>query len=339
MTLSPSVARRTLLLGTAGLALAATTACNSSAPKAGGAASTAPSGATGFTYTDARDKAITLPALPAVVVAQSSVAAALWDFGYQVKGAYGELRETDGKLDYQAGNLKLDELTTVGLTYGEFDVEKYAALNPDLLIDLCFTPPALWYLPEEQAAQIEALAPTIGLEALNLDLNDVLAQMGELAAKLGAPAGHPEAVAAKTAYEAEIQRVKAAIAANPDLTVLVASGDGDQVWIANADQHPDLAMLKKLGVKFVDHGGKAEDYFTQVSYEELDKYSGDLVWVDMRGRKSPTDNTQAVWKSLAGVKAGQVYGWYPAAPWSHVTWVPLMAAIAEQLTTGKVVTG
>ena len=56
--------------------------------------------------------------MPTVVVAQSSAAAALWDFGFKVKGAYGELKTTDGKLDFQAGNLQLSEITVIGSITG-----------------------------------------------------------------------------------------------------------------------------------------------------------------------------------------------------------------------------
>lgn len=71
----------------------------------------APSAATSFSYTDARGKVVEF-ALPATtVVAQSSAAATLLDFGYQVAGVYGGLKPIDGKLSYQAGSLDLSTIT------------------------------------------------------------------------------------------------------------------------------------------------------------------------------------------------------------------------------------
>ena len=189
----PGLSRRALLLGAGGVALTLA-GCNASArtrEPAGPASSTA----AGFSYTDARGKKIELPTVPTVVVAQSSAAAALWDFGFKVKGAYGELKTTDGKLDFQAGNLELSEITVIGSTYGEFNLEKYAAMGPQLLIDESFDDKTLWYVPQESAAKIEAVAPTLGIKMLDLNQLQIIESFGKLAAMLGADI-NSEAVAA-----------------------------------------------------------------------------------------------------------------------------------------------
>ena len=156
------LSRRALLLGAGGVALTLA-GCNASAREET-AAGPASSTTAGFSYTDARGTKIELATVPTVVVAQSSAAAAWWDFGFKVKGAYGELKTTDGKLDFQAGNLDLSEITVIGSTYGEFNLEKYAAMGPQLLIDESFDDKNLWYVPQESAAEIEAVAPTLGIK-------------------------------------------------------------------------------------------------------------------------------------------------------------------------------
>jgi iron complex transport system substrate-binding protein len=321
--------RRTFLFGAGALALALT-GCNGSAqPEAAGPAS----GSAGFSYTDARGTKIELPALPTVVVAQSSAAAALWDAGFKVKGAYGELKETDGRLDYQAGNLQLAELTVVGSTYGEFNVEKYAALAPQLLVDLSFDDQTLWYVPKDSATKIEALAPSLGVKMLNLDLTEIITSFMDLAKQLGADVTAPAVVSAKAAFEKSVEEIRAAVAAKPDLTVLAVSRAADKVYVSNADQAPDLAYLKSLGVRFVDHKGKATDYFSEVSWEEIDKFSGDLVFDDSRNYASRKDtDAKPTWRALSAVKAGQVFDWKPAAPYSYAANAPIFADIAQALT-------
>jgi len=89
-----------------------------------------------FTYTDARGEQIDLEQKPTRVVAQTSAAASLWDAGFRVDGVYGELKKTNGQLDYQAGDIDLAKLTVLGQTYGEFNIERYAAMRPQLLVDL-----------------------------------------------------------------------------------------------------------------------------------------------------------------------------------------------------------
>lgn len=330
---SRPLSRRSLLLGAGGVAALGLTGCNASAnPEA---AAPSASGATGFSYTDARGQQISLPAAPTVVVAQSSAAAALWDAGFKVKGAYGELKQTDGQLDYQAGNLQLSELTVIGSTYGEFNTEKYAALRPQLLIDMSFDDKTLWYLPTDSASKIEAVAPTLGITMLNKNLLDIIGEVMTLAGQLGADTTAATA-AAKTQFEGSVEAIKTAVAAQPDLTVLAVSRAADKAYIANATQHPDLAYLATLGVSFVDHRGKPADYFTEISYEELDKYSGDLVISDSRNyADQPGSDVAATWEALPGVKAGQVFAWKPAAPYSYAANAPLFTDFAAALTAAK----
>ncbi|MBD8505094.1 hypothetical protein HT102_01140 [Hoyosella sp. G463] len=79
-----------------------------------------------FTYTVARGITITLDRYPGTVVAQSSVAAALWDNNYKGAGIYADLPDP---LDYQTGNIDPSTMTVLGTTWGEFNIEKYAALS------------------------------------------------------------------------------------------------------------------------------------------------------------------------------------------------------------------
>lgn len=328
---SRPLSRRSLILGTSALALGLV-GCNASASSE----SAAPDGSTsaqGFNVTDARGKVIDLAAVPAVVVAQSSAAASLWDAGFKVQGVFGELMDTGGKLDYQAGNIDVSQVTVIGKTYGQFNVEAYAAMNPELLIDMCFDNKTLWYVPADSASKIEALAPTLGIKALNLGLVEIIEEFMGLAAKLGADITAQAVVDAKTSFDAAVEKIKAAVAAKPDLTVLATSPSSSTIYIANPTQHSDLALLKSLGVKFVDYPGKAEEYFAEISYEDLDKYSADLVMRDARNyAEQDKVDSQATWKALPAVKAGQVIDWLPAAPFSYAAYVSILDGYATALT-------
>ena len=325
--------RRTFLFG-AGAVAVALTGCNASAQsESPGPVS---SGSARFTFTDARGKKIDLPTVPAVVVAQSSAAASLWDAGLKVQGVYGELKETNGKLDYQAGNIDVSQVKVIGKTYGEFNVEAYAAMAPELLLDLCFDDKTLWYVPADSATKIEALAPTIGVKALNLGLVEIIEEFMQLAQKLGADTGAQAVLDAKASFEQAVERIKTAVKAQPNLTVLATSPSTSSIYIANPDQHSDLALLKSLGVKFVDYPGKAEEYFAEISYEQLDKYTADVVMSDARNyAEREKVSLQPTWKALAAVKAGQVYDWLPAAPFSYAAYVGILDGYAKQLAGAK----
>jgi iron complex transport system substrate-binding protein len=331
MTPQSAVGRRTFLAGLGALSVATLVGCNASAGGTGSEAG--PSGASSFSYTDARGKVVefTLPA--STVVAQSSVAATLLDFGYQVAGAYGDLKPIDGKLSYQAGSLDPSTITVLADAYGQFDVEKFAALNPQVLIDLMFVKDELWYLPDGLQAKVEAVSPTIGMEMLNLNLLQIIENFAALAAKLGADITAPAVTEAKADFEAAVAKVRAAVAAKPDLTVLGISRSADKIWVANAAQHPDFAYLETLGVRFVD--AKVSDpslYFNEVSYERLDEFSGDVIFDDSRGGVIAAADKQPTWRALPAVKAGQVHAWKPAAPYSYTANAPILTEFADALS-------
>ena len=304
------LSRRSLLAGLAATPLLA--ACDSSSSSSQPSAAGSPGSR--FSFTDARGKVIDLATVPTRIVAQSSAAAALWDAGVQVTGAYGELRTTAGKLDYQAGDLDLSKITVIGQTYGDFSLEKFVALNPQLLIDESFDNKTLWYVDAKVEKQVAVICPTLGVKMLGLNLVQVITELSSLAVKLGADP--VTSASAKRDFEASAETLKSSIKAADGAKIAAFSFDSSTAYVANAAQNPDLAYLKSLGAQFVDVDSKPTDYFTQISYEKLGDYSGDLIIVDARNTYQGYLQ-QPTWKALPAVKAGRVFPWKPAAPYSY----------------------
>lgn len=304
-------------------------ACGSSdedSPSAGGSAATSES----FTWTDNRGETVKLDHKPTAVVAQSSVAAALWDAGYQVAGVYGELGEVDGKLNYQAGNLDLSKVKVIGKTYGEFDEVAYAGLKPDLLIDFNMTDKDLWYVPAKQAKTILGLAPSIGLKGQGFaSADEAIGQMTSLAKELGGQTDGDAVAKAKEAYDAAVADVKAAAADKADVTVALVSVDPNGLYVWNPEFMPEAQTLAAQGVKFVkpedtaDSGGWSE----LLSWENAAKYHADVIMVDARTPVAQAEKV-ATWKRLPAVKAGQVYEWKTAAPYSYAQYGPIFEDVA-----------
>ena len=325
MTSTTRLSRRSLLAALAATpVLAACGTSSSSGGAAGGAGSSA--AAASFSYTDARGKVIDITPVPANVVAQSSAAAALWDAGIKVKGAYGELKTTNGKLDYQAGNLDLSQVAVIGSTYGEFSVEKLATVAPQLLVDMSFDDKTLWYVDAKVEAQVAALCPTLGVHMLDLDLVGVIAQFTDLAVKLGADPSI--SASAKAGFDAASATLKDAIAKAGDVKIAAYSFDADNAYIGLPTQSPDLKYFQSLGAKFVPAEAAPTDYFATISYEKLPDYSGDFIIVDARNTYTGYKDT-AIWKSLPAVKAGRVFEWKPAAPYSYLSSTPVLTSLTE----------
>lgn len=308
-------------------ALLVLTACGASTD-----ASAGDSGATtDFVHTDVRGKKIEVEGTPETVVAQASAAAALWDNGFKVAGVFGDLPEPP---DYTTGNLDMSEVDgmVLGEAWGEFNVEEYAAMNPDLLIDMTFDGKTLWYAGEVEK-QVEKLAPTLAMQLTGLSVTEQIEGFIELATKLGAK---PEIEDAKAEFENAVERIKAAVEKNPDLTVLALSGYGEQVYFANTPEHPDLAYLAELGVQFPEVTPDEHGIFEPVSLENLGKYHADIILVDARGTGGLADlETEAVFQNLPAVKAGQQFLWYPAAPYSYQSYAEVFNKYADHLEAAR----
>ncbi|WP_030145154.1 ABC transporter substrate-binding protein [Spirillospora albida] len=327
--------RRGLLGAGGALALGALlTACGGDDGKDGGTASGGP-----WTYTDDRGTKIDLKKRPERIVAYSAAAAALYDFGVdeQLVGVYGPSRLKDGSRDPQAGDLPVERLTSIGNAYGEFNIEKYAALRPDLLIDNMFIKPNLFYVPEESKDKIFALAPSIGILAGDVPLPKPIERTAALAAALGADPKSVKVTEAKARFDRAVEAVRAAAKANP-VKVLAASAAPDLFYASSPKRNTDLMYFKELGVDLVEPA-KLDDagYFESLSWENADRYKADLIILDSRTQAlQPKDlGGKPSWKDLPAVKAGQVIGWNPEPRFSYAGCAPVLEELAKAIRSAK----
>ena len=100
---------------------------------------------------------------------------------------------------------------------------------------------------------------------------------------------------------------------------------------------PQLLIDESFDDKIVQPKMPPKEYFLEISYEELDKYSGDLIIDDARGKATRDESMddKATWKALPAVKSGQVFDWKPAAPYSYLSSAPLLDAFATALTSSE----
>ncbi|WP_394435183.1 ABC transporter substrate-binding protein [Streptomyces sp. SGAir0957] len=337
----PALSRRALLTTAGGLGLGALlTACGNG--ERGGAAasdsSASRSAAGPWTFKDDRGKTAKVGHTPKNIVAFVSAAAALHDYGIECKGVFGPSKPVDGKPNPQAGTVDVTELTSVGEEWGQFSVEKYAALRPDLLISNMFPPPDLWFVPEESSEKIAALAPTVGISVAHASLRVPLRRYTELAESLGADLEAEAVVAAKARFEKAERTLREAARKNGGLKVLAMTGDADNMYVAVPDSYCDLHYFKDLGVDFVE--GKKSDkwgFWEFLSWENVDKYHADLIMIDNRA-SAMTEQQLAkkpTWAALPAVKAGQTTPWAMEERYSYAGYAPVLERLAAAITESK----
>ncbi|MEZ0109545.1 iron complex transport system substrate-binding protein [Catenulispora sp. EB89] len=339
----PSVSplsRRGVLAGVGGGALAAVLAAcgsgSSSGPRSSG--QSGPSGP--WSFTDDRKTTVKLSSAPTRVVAFTGTAAALVDFGLdqQIVGVFGETTQPDGKPTAQAGDLDVGKVTVLGNAWGEFNVEKYAALNPQLLVTHMYEPGALWYVPNESKDQIAKLAPSVAINVARASLPTPIQRYADLAQSLGADLNAKKVTDGKARFQAAAETLRSAAKAAGGLKVLAASGNPTVFYASNPKIASDLMYFAELGVELIvptklDTG----DYFESLSWENADKYAADLILLDSRSTalQPKALASKPSWNALPAVKAGQVTPWDAVPRFSWAGAAPLLENLAKAIQNCK----
>ncbi|MER6084138.1 ABC transporter substrate-binding protein [Streptomyces sp. NPDC001833] len=335
--------RRGILAAGGALGLGAVLAACGDDDKSGGSSGKETTAATSgpWTFKDDRGTTVKLDKAPANIVAFVGVAAALYDYGIGVKGVFGPTRTKAGKADVQAGDMDISKLTVLGNEWGQFNVEKYAALAPDVLITTMFDGAGtLWYVPDESKDKIAKLAPSVGISAYDRQLTVPLQRVWALAASLGADMTASKVTDAKKRFEEASSRLRAAAKAHPDITVMAGSAAQDLFYVSGSDLSVDLEYFKALGVNFVEPSASvlkaSGGWYESLSWENVDKYKADIIMMDDRTATiQPADITQATWKKLPAVKAGQVIARSPEPIFSYDKCVAMVENLAKAIETAK----
>ncbi|MFF9483449.1 ABC transporter substrate-binding protein [Streptomyces sp. NPDC014676] len=336
--------RRGLLAAGGALGLGAVlTACGDDDAKSGGSDATG-SGASKsgpWTFKDDRGTTVKLDEVPTNIVAFTGVAAALFDYGIEVKGVFGPTKTTDGKADVQAGDMDVSKLTIFGNKFDSFNVEQYAAFQPEVLISTTFDEAGtLWYVPEASKDKIAKLAPSVAVSVYDRQMPKPLQRMAELAESLGADMKATKVVEAKQKFEAAAERLRKAAKARPEIRVLAGSAAQDVFYVSGSNFSIDLEYFKALGVNIVEPPEEAKKatggWFETLSWENVDKYPADVIIMDDRASTiQPADITEATWKQLPAVKAGQVIARSPEPILSYDKCTPLLDNLAEAIEKAK----
>ncbi|MEV4822166.1 ABC transporter substrate-binding protein [Micromonospora sp. NPDC049274] len=293
-----------------------------------------------WSFTDDRNKKIEAATRPARVVAFTGVAAALVDFGLdkQLVGVFGETKRADGSADPQAGDLNVEAVEVLGNVWGEFSLEKYAALRPELLVTHMYDPDALWYVPDESKDKILPLAPSVAITTARVPMTKPIERYAALAESLGADLSAKKVTDAKARFDAAADAVRQAVKANPGIKVMACSGSPDLFYVSNPKVSTDLMYFAELGVDIVlPTKLEAGDYFEALSWENAGKFPADLILLDNRSTAlQPKDLTaKPTWQQLPAVKANQVTPWDAVPRFSYAGSAPLLENLATAIRNAK----
>ncbi|MGW5272367.1 ABC transporter substrate-binding protein [Streptomyces sp. NPDC004044] len=334
-----SLSRRGLLAAGGAVGLGAVlAACGDSDSKGSGSGSGSSSEKSGpWTFKDDRGLTAKAESTPKNIVAFTGVAAALHDYGIEVKGVFGPTKTKDGKPDVQAGDLDISKFEILGNVWGEFNVEKYAALGPELLVTAMWEKDALWYVPDESKDKILKLAPSVALWAAQTTIPKAIQRHEDLAASLGADVKAAQVTAAKARFEKAAARLRAAAKSKPNIKVMIGSASQDLFYVSLAKMSADTLYFQELGVQFVEPKVNAAGFFEELSWENVDKYDADIIMMDNRSSALQPDalTSKPTWAQLPAVKAGQVIPRTTEPIYSYDKCAPILEDLAKALEDAK----
>ncbi|WP_418957217.1 ABC transporter substrate-binding protein [Streptomyces tritici] len=294
-------------------------------------------------FKDDRGQVVKTKSVPKNIVAFTGTAAALKDFGIEVKGVFGPTYVEDPKTkekkpDVQAGDLDITKVKVIGNVWGEFKIEEYLKLQPEVLITDMWEKNDLWYVPAEQKDKILKIAPSVALWAADKSMPEVLQRHADLAASLGADVKTKQILDDKARFEAAAERVRKAAKGKKDIKVLIGSGSPDLFYVSTPVRPTDTLYFKELGVNLVvptklDQGG----WFEGLSWENVDKYAADIIMLDNRTSALQPEALKAkpTWAALPAVKAGQVIPRVTEPVYSYAKCAPLLEDLAKALENAK----
>ncbi|MFS0692933.1 ABC transporter substrate-binding protein [Streptomyces nitrosporeus] len=334
----PSLSRRGLLAAGGAVGLGAVLAAcgdgdGDSSPESG--SGTAKSGP--WSFEDDRGRTAEADSVPKNIVAFIGVAAALHDYGVEVKGVFGPTKTADGKPDVQAGDLDIDKVEVLGNVWGEFNVEKYTSLAPELLVTAMWEKDALWYVPDQSKDKILQLAPSVALWAAETTVPKAIQRHEDLAASLGADVGAKKVTDAKARFEKAAARLRAAAKSQPNIKVMVGSASQDLFYVSLAKMSADTLYFQELGVRFVEPKVNEAGFFEELSWENVDKYDADIIMMDNRSSALQPDalTSKPTWAQLPAVKAGQVVPRTTEPIYSYDKCAPILEDLAEAIEKAK----
>lgn len=328
-----SLSRRGLLAAGGAVGLGAVLAACGDGDEKGSASGSGTEKSGPWSFKDDRGQTAEADSVPKNIVAFIGVAAALHDYGVEVKGVFGPTKTSAGKADVQAGDLDISKVEVLGNVWGEFNVEKYAGLAPELLVTAMWEKDALWYVPDQSKDKILQLAPSVALWAAQTTVPKAIQRHEDLAASLGADVRSKKVTDAKAAFEKAAARLRAAAKSQPNIKVMVGSASQDLFYVSLAKTSADTLYFQELGVQFVEPKVNAAGFFEELSWENVDKYDADIIMMDNRSSALQPDalTSKPTWAQLPAVKAGQVIPRTTEPIYSYDKCTPILDALAEAI--------
>lgn len=264
-----------------------------------------------WSFTDDRQEAVTLPARPARIVMQEDAAGALLPFGIRPSAVFGNAPLIDSP---QFQDQDIAGIEQVGSEFGVINLEKLAALDPDIIVVpwSSESPDDVTWMGFADEAQFEfarQIAPIVAISVTHRPYSQMIERFTVLAGALGADLEAPQVVAMRRDFDAAREGLRAAAAAAQGLLLMAASPSEELVYVSSPGPDSEVAEYEALGLTFLSVG---EPGFSEISWETIGAQPADVILLDARNFGEGVEflDTHPIWPTLPAVQADQVGNWF-----------------------------
>ena len=289
-----------------------------------------------WSFTDDHGTTVELDAPPATIVASPAAAGALHEYGIEVAGILGSGTRLDGTPDPALGGVDPASVEALANDAGQVNIEQLAALQPDVIISDSWAEGEYFGLTPEVVDKAQQIAPVIGLRVDARPVEEPLARFAELAESIAGDSAVAAREQAETTLDDARQRLTEAVAANPGIKVLGASGSANEMYVAVPGAYPDLEFFREAGVELVEPDTD-EEFWQTLSWEEVNRYHADLILADARfgGRDWMATMIPANVQRVPAFEADQVTPWQLSFAFGYGSFAELVDQMTEAVSTAK----
>lgn len=302
-----------------------------------GTEETAPEATGPWTYTTGFGEKIELEKAPEVIVVDAYSAAALWEYGVRPDGVFGYGLE-EGASPVALGDADRTQLNVIG-TGADLEIEKLAALQPDLIIGFgnAAAKGAQWtWWEDDLASQVKAIAPFAGIRFSQRPVVEVIEEYRSLAKALGADTDGESVTGAKRSFDAAKAALQETVSGKEGLKTIALNGDASVVY-AGTSSLAQLALLEEVGVDLVGPKGDDGGAWAEISWEVVPDHPADIVLQYIASAEAFAG--APVYRAMPAVRAGQIAVWDDKMPFTYSKYAAWLTEVEGVYADAKSVTG
>jgi iron complex transport system substrate-binding protein len=275
---------------------------------------------------------------PTRIVAYSTAAAALHQWGVTPVGVFGDNPREDPVL----AGFPWGKSEIIGSVYGEIDIAKLLVLKAELIVSRWYPPPAdsplFGFKDLTQQKRIGSQVPTVGLNG-HVIATKQIDRFGDLARAVGSDPMGGAIGRARAAFLRAAASLSGIARRKSNLRIIAVSGDQSTMFVAKLVDSGDLAFYRRRGVPLVS--AKTSDaYWDRFSWDRAAKYPADGILYDARSIFLPLRAAKAIpaFAALPAVRANQIARWHVDPPPSYQAYTEAMNDLATTIAGWRRVT-